>query len=382
MEPTFVLAPDSFKESMTAKEVCMAMEKGLRHVYPNARYVHVPMADGGEGTMQSLVDATGGQIIRKSFTGPLGNQVQASFGILGDQPDTAVIEMSSASGIQLVAPEDRDPQVTTTYGTGELILACLDHGAKHIIIGLGGSATNDGGAGMAQALGVKLLDHEGSELPRGGGALDQLARIDTSGMDSRLEQLTIEIASDVKNPLCGRQGASHVFGKQKGGTPEVLKKLDANLAHYAALIKRDAHRNVVAIPGSGAAGGLGAGLLAFTHASIAAGIDLVINYTRLEKYVAEADYVFTGEGSIDYQTQFGKTPYGVASVAAKHDKPVIALAGHVGKRIEELYDQGFTAIFGIVSGSMGLAEALQCGPSAVARTSENIGRLIKKMRTL
>ncbi|GEB78399.1 glycerate kinase family protein [Sporolactobacillus inulinus] len=380
MEPTFVLAPDSFKESMTAKEVCMAMEKGLRQAYPMACYIHVPMADGGEGTMQSLVDATGGRVIHREVTGPLGQPVQASIGLLGDRPDTAVIEMSSASGIQLVRPQLRDPQVTTTYGTGELILACLDCGISHIIIGLGGSATNDGGAGMAQALGVKLLDQEGHELPHGGGALDRLRRIDTSELDPRLENLTIEIASDVKNPLCGPQGASHVFGKQKGGAPAILQKLDANLAYYAALIKRDTNHDVATIPGSGAAGGLGAGLLAFTDASIAPGIDLVIKYTHLEKYAAEADYVFTGEGSIDDQTQFGKTPFGVAKVAAKHGKPVIAVAGHVGEKIEELYDQGFTAIFSTVSGSMELAQALKRGPEAVARSSESIGRLIKKLR--
>lgn len=380
MKSTFVLAPDSFKESMTAKEVCKAMEKGLRKVYPNARYIHVPMADGGEGTTQSLVDATGGQIIHQVVTGPLGKPVTASIGILGDQPNTAVIEMSSASGIQLVQQEERDPEVTTTYGTGELILACLDRGIRHIIIGLGGSATNDGGAGMAQALGVKLLDDEGRELPHGGGALARLARIDQSEADPRIEHLKIDIASDVKNPLCGPQGASHVFGKQKGGTPDVLKRLDANLTHYSTIIKRDVHRDIVDVPGSGAAGGLGAGMLAFTSASIASGIELVIKYTHLEHYVSDADYVFTGEGSIDDQTQYGKTPFGVAQVAVRHDKPVIALAGHVGEKIDKLYEKGFTAIFGIVSGSMCLEEALKSGPEAVTRTSENIGRLIKTVR--
>lgn len=235
---------------------------------------------------------------------------------------------------------------------------------------------------MAQALGVKLLDDEGRELPHGGGALAQLARIDQSEADPRIGHLEINIASDVKNPLCGPQGASHVFGKQKGGTPDVLKRLDANLAHYSALIKRDVHRNIVDVPGSGAAGGLGAGMLAFTSASIASGIELVIKYTHLEQYVQGADYVFTGEGSIDNQTQYGKTPFGVAQVAARHGKPVIALAGHVGEKVDELYNKGFTAVFGIVSGSMCLEEALKSGPEAVIRTSENIGRLIKTVREL
>lgn len=375
-EKTFVLAPDSFKESMTAKEVCIAMEKGLRSVYPSARYIHVPMADGGEGTVQSLVDASGGQIHQLEVTGPLGQPVTAAYGVLGDGV-TAVIEMASASGIQLVRREERNPLLTTTYGTGELIRACLDQGIRKIIIGIGGSATNDGGAGMAQALGARLLDESGTELPRGGGALSRLAMIDTTHMDARLQQVELLVACDVTNPLCGQQGASAVFGPQKGATPEMVVQLDAALSHYADIIQSQLGRDVRDIPGAGAAGGLGAGLLTFTRATLRRGIEIVIEYTGLRDKLAEADIVFTGEGGMDFQTKFGKTPYGVAVAAKAAGKPVIAVTGYMGEGIETLYDEGIDAIFGIVPRAAGLDELLAQGSYNVQRTMENIARTLR-----
>ncbi|OMF13797.1 glycerate kinase [Paenibacillus amylolyticus] len=375
-EKTFVLAPDSFKESMTAKEVCVAMEKGLRKIYPTASYIHVPMADGGEGTVQSLVDASGGSLHQQEVSGPLGQTVTAQYGILGDGT-TAAIEMASASGIHLVTKETRDPLRTTTYGTGELIRACLDLGIRKIIIGIGGSATNDGGAGMAEALGVKFLDEQGQPIARGGGALDQLAQIDVSGLDERLQEVEFIVACDVTNPLSGEHGASRVFGPQKGATPEMVEQLDANLSHYADVVKQQLHKDIRDMPGAGAAGGLGAGLLIFTQAVLRKGIEIVIEYTELREKLIAADVVFTGEGGIDFQTKFGKTPYGVAQAAKEAGKPVIAIAGCVGEGIDTLYGEGIDAIFGIVPGAADLERLLQEGPENVERTTENIARVLK-----
>lgn len=375
-EPIFVLAPDSFKESMTAKEVCIAMEKGLRKIYPAAGYIHVPMADGGEGTVQSLVDATDGTIHHKEVSGPLGQTVTAAYGILGDGT-TAVIEMASASGIHLVTKQTKNPLSTTTYGTGEVIRACLNQGIRKIIIGIGGSATNDGGAGMAEALGAKFLDGQGHALSRGGGALEHLARIDVTKLDERLQEVQFIVACDVTNPLCGEHGASQVFGPQKGATPEMIQRLDANLSHYADVVKQQLHKDVRDIPGAGAAGGLGAGLLIFTQAVMRKGIEIVMEYTELRDKLAEADVVFTGEGGIDFQTKFGKTPYGVAQVAKEAGKPVIAIAGYIGEGIETLYTEGIDAVFGIVPGASDLEKLLKEGPSNVERTAENIARVLK-----
>jgi len=373
---TFVLAPDSFKESMTAKEVCIAMEKGLRKIYPTAGYIHVPMADGGEGTVQSLVDASGGSLHQQEVSGPLGQTVTAQYGILGDGT-TAAIEMASASGIHLVTKEARDPLRTTTYGTGELIRACLDLGIRKIIIGIGGSATNDGGTGMAEALGAKFLNAQGQPLARGGGALDQLAQIDVSGLDERLKEVEFIVACDVTNPLCGEHGASRVFGPQKGATPEMVEQLDANLSHYADVVKLQLCKDIRDVPGAGAAGGLGAGLLIFTQAVLRKGIEIVIEYTELREKLVAADVVFTGEGGIDFQTKFGKTPYGVARAAKEAGKPVIALAGFVGEGIDTLYAEGIDAIFGIVPGAADLERLLREGPENVERTTENIARVLK-----
>jgi len=375
-ETTFILAPDSFKESMTAKEVCIAMEKGIRKVYPEANYIHVPMADGGEGTVQSLVDASGGEIYYKEVMGPLGQKVTAKFGILGDG-ETAAIEMASASGIHYVTKETRNPLITTTFGTGELIRECLDKGMNKIIIGIGGSATNDGGTGMAEALGVKFLDVEGHQLPRGGGSLDKLAMVDVSELDERLKHVTLIVACDVTNPLCGEHGASHVFGPQKGATPDMVRQLDTNLAHYAEVVKQQLHKDVRDVPGAGAAGGLGAGLLIFTQGTLQKGIEIVIEYTGLKEKLSNADYVFTGEGGIDFQTKFGKTPYGVAKTAKEAGKKVIAVAGYIGEGIDTLYAEGIDAVFGIVPGANEIDKVLAEGPQNVERTCENIARLLR-----
>ncbi|GAK38962.1 glycerate kinase [Paenibacillus sp. TCA20] len=352
------------------------MEAGLRKAFPDASYIHVPMADGGEGTVQSLVDATGGRMVEKKVSGPLGETVAAKYGIMGDGV-TAAIEMASASGIHLVTKETKNPLVTSTYGTGELIKECLDQGIKKIIIGIGGSATNDGGAGMAEALGVKFLDTEGHTLPRGGGSLGKLATIDTSELDTRLADVEIIVACDVTNPLCGETGASHVFGPQKGATPEMVLTLDANLANYAAVVKEQLGKDIRDIPGAGAAGGLGAGLLIFTQATLQRGIDIVIEYTGLRSKLALADYCFTGEGGMDFQTKFGKTPYGVAKAAKLEGKKVIALAGYIGEGVEVLYEEGIDAIFGIVPGASDIEKLLAEGPQNVERTCENIGRILK-----
>jgi glycerate kinase len=370
-----VLAPDSFKESMTAKEACEAMERGIKKVNANINCIHVPMADGGEGTMQSLVDATGGEIYSLNVIGPLGNEVKAMYGILGDG-ETGILEMASASGIHLVAAERRNPLVTTTFGTGQLIKACLDHGVKKLLIGIGGSATNDGGAGVIQALGGKLLDKEGKELGFGGEELGKLTTIDLTNFDERLKDVEIEVACDVNNPLCGERGASNVFGPQKGATPEMISVLDLNLRHYASVIKEQMNKDVLGIPGAGAAGGLGAGLMAFLNGKLKKGIDMVIEYSGLEEKVKSADMVWTGEGSIDFQTQYGKTPLGVATIAKNYNKPVVALAGKIGEDIDILYSKGIDSIFGIMKGVTTIEEALEKGQENIERTAENIIRMI------
>lgn len=378
MGKVFVLAPDSFKESMTAKEVCEAMEIGIKRAIPDAECIHVPMADGGEGIVQSLIDATGGTLEKKEVTGPLGTKVVAGYGILGDGK-TAVIEMAAASGIHFVTKETKNPLITTTYGTGELIKDCIEQGITDIILGIGGSATNDGGTGMAAALGYKFLDEDGKELKLGGGFLDRLATIDTSNVIPGLRDVHILVASDVTNPLCGEHGASRVFGPQKGATPEMVEILDNNLRHYAQVVKDQLGIDVLNVPGAGAAGGLGAGLLAFTNATMKKGIEIVIEYTNLKEKLRHADYCFTGEGGIDFQTKFGKTPYGVAKVAksVNPNMKVIALAGYIGKDVEVLYEEGFDAIFGIVPGAAELSTLLKQGSENVARTAESVARLLR-----
>lgn len=376
MKKTFVLAPDSFKESMSAKRACEAMERGIRKVLPDAEILHVPMADGGEGTVDALVDGSKGTRVEVVVSGPLPTEkVTTYYGLLADQK-TAVMEMAKANGIELLAERKRNPLLTSTYGTGEMIKSALDHGVEKIIIGIGGSVTNDGGAGMAQALGVRLLDEAGCDLSVGGGALAKLATVDITNVDPCLKNTEIIIASDVTNPLTGPTGASVVFGPQKGATPAMVNELDSNLVHYAEVIKKDLTIDVKNQPGAGAAGGLGAGLLVFTGASLRSGVELVTELTHLEDKISQADYVFTGEGGMDFQTKFGKAPYGVAKAAKKYHKPVFACAGYIGEQVEVLYDEGITAIFGILGKSGSLDDALQAGEANLERTVENIVRVL------
>ncbi|WP_422473205.1 glycerate kinase [Endozoicomonas sp. ALB032] len=366
-----VIAPDSFKECLTAAQVASAIETGFKEILPDAQYVKVPVADGGEGTLQSLVDATGGHCIEVPVTGPLGHQIQAEFGILGDGT-TAVIEMARASGLELVSPDHRDPMIATTQGTGELILSALDRGVEKIIVGIGGSATNDGGAGMVQALGVRLLNDQGKELQRGGGQLSSLTRIDTSNLDQRLQSVEIIAACDVDNPLTGDNGASAIFGPQKGATPDMVKVLDQSLGHYGLIMERDLGVSVCDRPGAGAAGGMGTALLGFLNARLEPGIEIVMAAVDLAEKVKGANLVITGEGRIDGQTAQGKTPVGVARIAKSLDLPVVALAGSVGQGAEAVYAQGIDALFPVVHGAVTLEQALMKGEENLIRAARNL----------
>lgn len=371
-----VIAPDSFKENLTAAEVANSIEAGFKQIIPDAEYVKVPVADGGEGTLQSLVDATEGRFIEKSVTGPLGQSVKACFGLLGDGK-TAVIEMARASGLELVAPEDRNPLITTSYGTGELIHAALELGVEKIIVGIGGSATNDGGTGMMQALGAKLLAVDGCELGFGGAALANLAKIDISALNKRLQSVEIIAACDVDNPLTGSKGASAVFGPQKGADLMMVEQLDSALSHYAQIIEKDLGVSVHSVPGAGAAGGMGAALLAFMNASLKPGIDIVMDAVSLAEQVKGAHLVITGEGRIDGQTAQGKTPVGVARIAKAENIPVIALAGSVGKGVEAVYEQGIDALFPVVHGAVSLEEAFDHGANNLTRAARNLAAVVK-----
>lgn len=373
---TFVLAPDSFKESMTAEQACQAMQRGILQVFPDANCITVPMADGGEGTVDALLQSLKGQRIACTVTGPLATQqVQTYFAVV-DQGQTAVIEMAKANGIHLLASSQRNPMLTSTYGTGEMIKQALDLGVKKIIIGLGGSVTNDGGAGMAQALGVRFLNTAGESIQVCGGNLDQIDQIDFSQLDTRLKNIEILIASDVNNPLCGPNGASVIFGPQKGATPEMVQQLDRNLRHFADLVETSLDISFKNFPGAGAAGGLGFGLMAFAGAKLQSGVVLIMEQNRLAEKIADADYVFTGEGKIDHQTALGKTSFGVAQVAQQLNKPVIAFAGLVGEGIESLYQVGFSQIVGINPPDYLLEEALKNAEinleKAVVQTVQNI----------
>ncbi|MED4460934.1 glycerate kinase [Metabacillus fastidiosus] len=372
-----IIAPDSFKESLTALDAANAIEEGFKKIFPKAIYVKIPMADGGEGTVQSLVDATDGQIIEKTVTGPLGTSVSAFFGLLGDKK-TAVIEMAAASGLHHVPLEKRNPLITTTFGTGELILAALDYEIEHIIIGIGGSATNDGGAGMIQALGGKLLNKNGEQIGFGGEQLQQLASVDFSMIDERLKKVTIEVACDVDNPLTGNKGAAAVFGPQKGATREIVNILDQNLAHYANIIEASLHKNFRDIPGAGAAGGLGFGLIAIFNAQLTRGVEIVLKAVQFEKYLTEAALVITGEGRIDSQTIHGKTPIGVAKTAKKYNLPVIAIAGSISTDSSIVREYGIDALFSIVPSAVSLENALENAYEYTVLTAENVAAFLKQ----
>ncbi|MCI1880904.1 MAG: glycerate kinase [Sporolactobacillus sp.] len=381
MQPAkVVIAPDSFKESLNAAAAAQAIQRGLIHVWPNTAYELVPMADGGEGTVRSLVAATGGKIIAQTVTGALGEPVAGFFGMLGDKK-TAVIEMAAAAGLESIPPQARNPREATTFGVGELIRAALDAGARRILLGLGGSATNDGGCGMACALGVKLLDGNGHPLDKGGAALLSLEKIDLSGLDPRIAQTSFEIATDVDSPLTGSNGASAIFGPQKGASAEDVRLLDRALCRFADVAARELHRDIDRIPGAGAAGGLGAGALLFLNGTIRPGVDLIVRETGLEEKMKGASLVVTGEGKIDGQTAYGKTPVGVARIAAKKHIPVVALAGMLAAGCESVYHCGIDALFSIVPGAVSLKEALADADKNLQRTSENIARLLSAIKS-
>ncbi|MCS3903796.1 glycerate kinase [Methylohalomonas lacus] len=373
-----VIAPDSFKENLTSLQVAKAIETGVRRVLPDVECIKVPMADGGEGTVQSLVDAVGGKFVRKQVRGPLGNKpVKARYGLLAEG-DSAVIEMAEASGLPLVTSNKRDPLRATTYGTGELILDAIDRGARHIIIGIGGSATVDGGAGMAQALGVRFRDKNGRVIREyaAGGMLNRIASIDPDNLDPRVRKAKIIIASDVDNPLVGKRGAAAVFGPQKGATPAMVKTLDANLKHFGEVIKRDLGVRVNNMTGAGAAGGLGAGLVAFTNAKLQSGIDIIVKAVGLADYLQGADLVITGEGQVDFQTAFGKTPAGVAKAAKKARVPVIAIGGGLADDARGVFEHGIHGLDAAVARPMTLDNAFDNAAKYLANAGERALRMI------
>ncbi|MDI2595502.1 glycerate kinase [Pseudomonas sp. N3-W] len=369
-----VIAPDSFKDSLSAQGVADAIALGLAEVWPDAQLIKCPMADGGEGTVESILAACDGELRRTSVRGPLGAPVDAAWGWL-PQSHTAIIEMAEASGLQLVPLAQRDACVSSTFGTGELIGAALDAGAQRIILAIGGSATNDGGAGAVQALGVGLFDEQDQVLSPGGLALGALARVDAQGLDPRLAQVRFDIAADVNNPLCGPHGASAIFGPQKGATPDQVQQLDQALGHFADHCAQALGRDVRDEPGSGAAGGLGFAAKAFLKAQFRPGVEVVAELVGLSEIVQGADLVITGEGRFDAQTLRGKTPFGVAKIARQQGVPVIVIAGTLGEGYEQMYEQGVDAAFALPSGPMSLEHACVDAARLLKSRAGDIARL-------
>ncbi len=376
-----IVAPDSFKGSLTAAEAADAIIQGVRDVLPDAEIVSIPLADGGEGTVDALVLATRGRIVTKKVTGPMGDETEASFGVLGDDV-TGVIEMAAAAGLPLVPPEKRNPLLATTYGVGELMLAALDEGCTRLIVGLGGSATSDGGAGMAQALGVKLLAADGTELKRGAAPLMSLESVDIAKRDPRIANITIYAASDVTNPLCGPQGAAAVYGPQKGASQQMVPMLDNALAKLAAVIEQDLSLSVRDTAGAGAAGGLGAGLVSFCNAQIRSGPNLVLEMLDFEGYLESADIVLTGEGRIDDQLEFGKAISGVALLAGKYGVPVVALTGSLLVEPEKLAERGVEGVVPISTGPVDESELMERAGELLQAATERTMRLLIAGRRL
>lgn len=374
-----IICPDSFKGSLSALEAASAINAGVIAAIADASTEIVPLADGGEGTVDALVGATDGEIVRLTVTGPVGRPIEAFYGILGGG-QVAVIEMAAASGLSLVPEDERNPLLTTTYGVGELIYSAYARGCRKFIIGIGGSATNDGGAGAMAALGARFMDSEGRQLPLGGGALARLERIDTSSMRIDLKQIEVRVACDVTNPLVGPEGASAVYGPQKGATPEMVEELDNALSKYASVILKDLGVDVAHMPGAGAAGGLGAGLAAFLGARLESGINIVLDVLKFDERVRRSDLVITGEGRVDFQTVFGKTISGVLAHAQPLGVPVVIVAGSVGQGTEALYDRGATAIFSIAPGPITLDESLARSRELLTRAAENVARLFAARR--
>lgn len=370
-----VIAPDSFKDSLSAMNVANAIEAGVKNVDATSLIDKVPMADGGEGTVQALVDASAGKIIPVCVNDPLYRSVNSFYGILGDG-QTAVIEMAAASGIEILRENERNPWHTSTYGTGELIKHALDSGCRKIIIGIGGSATTDGGVGMAEALGIQFNDFHGQPIKQTcGGCIADIVSIDISNLHPAIKNTEIMVACDVDNPLTGANGAARIYAPQKGADSATVEKLEANLQHLAALIRKQLNTDIENTPGAGAAGGLGGGLMAFTGAALKKGFDIVAETSRLESKIKQANLVITGEGKVDSQTKYGKTPYGVLLLAKKHNIPVIALAGTLGNDYQQLYTLGFSGIFSILDAPVTLEKAIQSAPELLTRSAESVYRL-------
>lgn len=371
-----IICPDSFKGSLSSIEAAEAIERGVRRGISSGSLnaIKIPIADGGEGTVEALVNATDGEIRELSVHDPLLRTVNAFYGILGDGK-TAVVEMAAASGLYLLSENERNPLIASTYGTGELIMAAAQAGVEKIVIGIGGSATNDGGSGAMSALGARFLDENGNELSLGGAVLAKLDRIDMSGFKFPLDRVSVEVACDVTNPLCGELGASAVFGPQKGATPEMVTELDNALFKYAHVIKRDLNKDIENMPGAGAAGGLGAGLAAFLNAELRSGVDIVLDAAKFDEALSNADLVITGEGKIDEQTAYGKTIGGVLRQASKRGVRVVAIAGSMSGNMDVLYEAGLTAAFSITNGPMTLEYAMTHAGELIESVSENIVRM-------
>ena len=374
-----VVAPDSFKGSVSALGVAEAMERGIRRVFPAADVRKMPIADGGEGTVAALLAATGGRMQHSEVCGPLGESVKAHWGILGDGK-TAVIEMAAASGLPLLTKAQRDPLRASSYGTGELMRAALNAGLRRMIIGIGGSASNDGGAGMARALGARFLSGDGKELPDGGAALIGLKKIDITGLDPRLLETEITVACDVDNPLCGPRGASVVFGPQKGATPEMVATLDLALAHFATCAHAATGRPVAELAGAGAAGGLGAGLLFFTPAKLKPGVEIILDAVGFSEMVKDAAFVITGEGNTDFQTAFGKAPVGIAKRARRYAVPVFCISGGLGAGADDVLSQGIAAVMSICDRPLSLEECMRSGDALIESAAARLCRIVKALR--
>ena len=380
-----VVAIDSFKGSLSSMEAGQAIEEGVKCVYQNAEVVVRPLADGGEGTVEALVEGMGGIFVTKEVTGPLGEKVEAVYGIIelkDDLSKTAIIEMSAAAGITLVPEESRNPMNTTTFGVGELILDAIERGCRHFIVGIGGSATNDGGVGMLQALGYDFVTQEGKAISYGGNGLRELASIEESNVHPTLKECTFKVACDVTNPLCGENGSSAIFGPQKGATPEMVQELDQLLLHYAELSKSINSYADRFYPGTGAAGGMGFAFLTYTNATLESGIQIVITETKLEELIATADVVVTGEGRLDGQTALGKAPIGVAALAKKYQKKVLAFAGAVTPDAKECNQHGIDAFFPILRGVVTLKEAMnkEVAHQNMVDTVEQVFRVVEMMK--
>lgn len=372
-----VVAPDSFKGSISARDLCAAARRGIHAVDPEIEVIELPLADGGEGTVENMVYSTKGQTRLVQVNDPLGRPIRAVYGILGDDA-TVIIEMAQASGLPLLRPDERNPLITSSFGTGELIVHALNEGYRKFIIGLGGSATNDGGVGMLKALGASFYDQDGVLLPKGGASLEKLSYMDLSGLDKRLQESTFTIASDVNNPLCGANGASAVFGPQKGATPEMVQRLDMALSHFADVVEKQLGVDVRHLPGSGAAGGMGAGLLAFLHAEFKSGIELVMDAIQFEQNIQVADLIITGEGKLDEQTMAGKVIAGVCKKAKPYQIPTIAICGGMELTSEQMDEIGLLAGFSIVPKPCSLDEAMEQAEGWVQERVEQIIRFMKR----